>query len=73
MDSVELDPEQELVLDLTARSITSRAGTMAAGIRDGSRKALLEGTWNATAVLVEAGADIEKTGARLPYVAGFPG
>jgi 3-isopropylmalate/(R)-2-methylmalate dehydratase small subunit len=73
MDSVELDPEQELVLDLQTRSITSRAGTMTAGIRDGTRKALLEGTWNATAVLVEAGADIEKTGARLPYVAGFPG
>ncbi len=73
MDSVELDPEQSLVLDLTARTISSRAGTMAAGVRDGTRMALLEGTWNATAVLLEAGDDIEQTGTRLPYVAGFPG
>ncbi len=71
MDSVELDPEQELVVDLEARPVTSRAGTMSAGVRDGTRKALLEGSWNASAVLLEAGSEIERTGNTLPYMSGF--
>ena len=73
MDSVALDPGQELVLDLEARTLSSRAGIMRAEIRDGVRKALLEGSWNATAVLAEAGAAIERTASGLPYVSGFSG
>ena len=71
MDTVELDPGQEVVIDLEARTVTSRAGTMPAGIRDGTRQQLLEGTWNATAVLLEAGDAIERTAERLPYLGGF--
>ena len=71
MDSVELDPSQEVVIDLAARTVTSRAGTMAAGIRDGTRQQLLEGSWNATSVLLEAGDAIERAAERLPYLAGF--
>jgi hypothetical protein len=44
-----------------------------AGLRDGVRKALLDGSWNATALLVDAGAAIERAAERLPYVSGFPG
>jgi 3-isopropylmalate/(R)-2-methylmalate dehydratase small subunit len=73
MDSVDLDPAQELVLDLRARTITSRAGTVACEIPEGARRQLLEGTWSATAVLLEAGDLIEATGRRLPYVSGYPG
>jgi len=71
MDSIELDPDQEVVIDLEARTVTSRAGTMAAGIRDGTRQQLLEGTWNATSVLLEAGDAIERTAERLPYLSDF--
>jgi 3-isopropylmalate dehydratase small subunit len=71
MDSVELDPAQQVVVDLAARTVTSRAGAMPAAIGDGTRKALLEGSWNATAVLVDAGGAIERTARRLPYVNGF--
>jgi 3-isopropylmalate/(R)-2-methylmalate dehydratase small subunit len=73
MDSIDLDPSQELVLDLRARTLTSRAGTLACEIPEGVRQQLLEGAWNATAVLLEAGDAIEATAARLPYVAGYPG
>ena len=44
MDSVELDPSQEVVIDLEARTVPSRVGTMSAEIRDGTRQQLLEGT-----------------------------
>jgi 3-isopropylmalate/(R)-2-methylmalate dehydratase small subunit len=73
MDSVALDPAQEVVIDLAARTVRSRAGVAQAGLRDGVRKALLEGSWNATAVLIDAGAAIERSAERLPYVSGFPG
>ena len=72
-DSISLDPTQEVVIDLAARTVKSRAGVARAGVRDGVRKALLEGSWNATAVLIDAGAAIERTAQRLPYVSGFPG
>ena len=73
MDSVELDPTQQVEVDLVARTVTSRAGVMPATIRDGARRALLEGSWNATAVLVDAGDAIERTANTLPYVSGFAG
>ena len=72
MDAVELDPAQEVVVDLAKRSVSSRAGTHAAVLPEGARQQLLEGTWNATAVLLEAGDAIERSAARLPYLAGFP-
>jgi 3-isopropylmalate/(R)-2-methylmalate dehydratase small subunit len=73
MESVELDPSQQVVVDVDARTVTSRAGTMAAGMRDGTRQQLLEGNWDATAVLLEAGDAIEATARRIPYLEGFAG
>jgi len=71
MDAVEMDPAQEVVIDLVARTVTSRAGTQPCGVPDGVRKTLVEGTWNATAVLLDAGDAIEATATRLPYVSDF--
>jgi 3-isopropylmalate/(R)-2-methylmalate dehydratase small subunit len=73
MDAVELDPKQELVLDLAAGTITSRIGSQKVGMPDGARRALVEGNWDATAVLLEARDAIAVTAARLPYVADFAG
>ncbi len=71
MDAVELDPAQELVLDVTAGTLTSRAGVQKIAMPDGARRQLLEGNWDATAVLLEAQAAVAATAARLPYVGGF--
>ena len=68
MDSIELDPSQEVVLDVAARTVTSRAGTMQATIPDGVRQQLTEGTWDATRVLLDAGDAIEETAAALAYM-----
>jgi 3-isopropylmalate dehydratase small subunit len=68
MGSVELDPSQTVSIDIKARTLMSRAGQMQVGIPDGVRHQLLEGTWDATRVLLEAGAAIEKTAAALPYM-----
>jgi 3-isopropylmalate/(R)-2-methylmalate dehydratase small subunit len=65
MDSVSADPKQTLVLDLASATLSYRGGRLAVAIPDGARRQLLEGTWNATAVLLEAGDRIEQTAARL--------
>ena len=67
MDSVELDPTQRVRIDLVARTVTSRAGSMSAGIPDGVRMQLTEGTWDATRVLLEAGDAIERTAQGIAY------
>ncbi len=71
MGAVELDPSQRVKIDLAAQSVTSRFGVMRGRIPEGSRKQLMEGTWDATSVLLEAGEDIERTAQRLPYVSGY--
>ena len=73
MDSVSLDPRQTLVVDLEERCVVYRGGRLAAGLPDGARGQLLEGTWNATAVLLEAGDQIEKTARQLPYGSRWAG
>lgn len=71
MDSVELDPSQEVAIDLEAQTVTSRAGVAEATIPSGTRKQFLEGIWNATELLLDADEKIDATGQRLPYVAGY--
>ena len=73
MDSVTLDPEQELTLDVDARTLTSRAGRTEGHMNEGARAQLLDATWNATAVLLDAGEAIEATAQRLPYIGSFRG
>ena len=73
MDSVVTDPEQQVVVDLEALTVVSRAGTVAAKLPYGVRHQLLEGSWNATRVLLDAGDAIEATAARIPYLDAFAG
>jgi len=71
MGVVELDPEQEVVIDVAAQTVSSRAGVMQGSIPDGTRAQLLEGRWDGTAILLDAGDAIEKTAAGLSYVSGY--
>ncbi len=73
MNAVESHPDQTVTVDVAACSVTCDVGAFAAQIPDGTRVQLLEGSWNATAVLLDAGDAIERTARRLPYVAGFSG
>jgi 3-isopropylmalate/(R)-2-methylmalate dehydratase small subunit len=71
MESVELDPVQEIVVDVGGATVTSRAGTFAASLPDAARHQLVAGTWDATAVLLEAAEEIERTAGALPYLRSF--
>jgi 3-isopropylmalate/(R)-2-methylmalate dehydratase small subunit len=69
--SIELDPSQSVAVDVAAQAVTSRAGVAQGSIPDGTRGQLLEGRWDATSVLLEAGDAIERTAERLSYVKGY--
>lgn len=71
MDAVDLDPSQEIEVDVASGTVRCRAGTFAAALPEGTRRQLVEGTWNNTAVLLEAGSAIEAAAARLPYLRDF--
>ncbi len=71
MESVELDPSQTVEIDVEAGSVRWKTGSARAEIASWMRKQLLEGSWDATAVLLEAGDTIEQTAARIPYLNGF--
>jgi 3-isopropylmalate/(R)-2-methylmalate dehydratase small subunit len=71
MDSVTVGPDEQLEVDLEAREVRHCGTSWALAISDGTRDQLLEGTWNATAVLLGAGDAIEATAEQLPYVKGF--
>jgi len=73
MQSVEKQPNQQLALDLESRKLHCALGEISAGFHESARSALTGGSWNATAVLLEAGAAIEKTARALPYTARFAG
>ena len=71
MHAIEEDPAHELHLDVDACTATYRGETYPVHIHEGVRKQLLEGTWDATRVLVSAADQVAKTADSLPYVKGF--
>ncbi len=73
MRAIEEDPAHELTVDLETRTATYRGVTYPVAIPEGARTQLLEGTWDATRILVDALPEVRATGTRLPYVRGFAG
>jgi 3-isopropylmalate/(R)-2-methylmalate dehydratase small subunit len=69
--AVEDDPAHDLAIDLAARSATYRGVAYAIDLPAGARTQLLDGTWDGTRVLLDAGERIRQTAERLPYVRGF--
>jgi 3-isopropylmalate/(R)-2-methylmalate dehydratase small subunit len=61
------EPGTPVEVDVKGRQVRFGSRTMPVHISDGHHHQLVSGTWNATTVLLEAGAAIEETAARLPY------
>ena len=71
MGAVAHHPEREIVLDVEAQRVRLGDRTIPARLPDAARKQLLTGTWNATAVLLGAGEEIERVAKGLPYMRGY--
>lgn len=76
MSAVEENPAVHLLLDLEARKLVVSNGDreeFAVRIDDNSRTALLEGTWDSTALLLNNMEKVTERAQALPYMAGFSG
>ena len=64
-------PQSVVTVDVEKQEARLGDRVIKATIPDGPRNQLVGGTWDSTAVLLEAGAAIETTAKKLPYVVGF--
>jgi 3-isopropylmalate/(R)-2-methylmalate dehydratase small subunit len=64
-------PGEAVSVDVEKQEVRLGDRVIKATIPDGARNQLVNGTWDSTSVLLEAGAAIEATAGRLPYVKGF--
>jgi 3-isopropylmalate/(R)-2-methylmalate dehydratase small subunit len=71
MDAIELDPSQEVTIDIEKLVVTWRGGSAPVSMPDGARGQLLDGSWDAMRTLLEARTQILAKVAALPYAKGF--
>jgi 3-isopropylmalate/(R)-2-methylmalate dehydratase small subunit len=71
MAAVEEDPAHDLTVDVDAQTATYRGTTYPVTLPAGARSQLLEGTWDATRILLQAEEQVRQTAARLPYLRRF--
>jgi 3-isopropylmalate/(R)-2-methylmalate dehydratase small subunit len=71
MKAVETDPTDVLTVDLNTLTASYRGQSYPVQLPAGVRNQFLEGTWDATRVLLDAEPSIRATASRLPYVRGF--
>jgi len=64
-------PREPVVVDVEKQEVRFGDRVIKATVPDGPRNQLVGGTWDSTAVLLEAGAAIEATAKKLPYVVGY--
>ena len=69
--AIERDPKGVVSVDVAKQEVRFGDRTIKATVPDGPRNQLVNGTWDSTAVLLDAGQAIEATAAKLPYVKGF--
>jgi 3-isopropylmalate/(R)-2-methylmalate dehydratase small subunit len=71
MTLVERAPSTVLSLDIEGETITGGDVTAAVTLPPAARESFLEGTWDATGMLLERFEEVEAVAARLPYVNGW--
>jgi 3-isopropylmalate/(R)-2-methylmalate dehydratase small subunit len=64
-------PQEPVRVDVDTQEVRFGDRVIRATVPDGPRNQLVSGTWDSTAVLLEAGTAIETTAGKLPYVAGY--
>jgi 3-isopropylmalate/(R)-2-methylmalate dehydratase small subunit len=71
MKMVTADPGLHLTIDLSALTLTAGDRSVAIAIPQAARDAFVNGSWDATGLLLDRYEDVETVAARLPYVHGF--
>ena len=70
MAAVEQDPSTEVAVDLAAMRVTANGQSYELSLPPAAREAFLDGSWDATGLLLERFEDVKAVAAALPYVSG---
>jgi 3-isopropylmalate/(R)-2-methylmalate dehydratase small subunit len=70
MAAVERDPSTEIVVDLATMRVTAAGQSYELSLPAAAREAFLDGSWDATGLLLENYDEIRAVASRLPYVSG---
>jgi 3-isopropylmalate/(R)-2-methylmalate dehydratase small subunit len=68
MALVESQPETELAIDLESMHVSAGGARHVVTLPAAARESFLDGTWDATALLLDRFEDVEAAAARLPYL-----
>ena len=71
MAAVEEDPAHDLIVDVEGQTAMYRGKVYPITVPPGARTQLLDGTWDATRILLQAREQVRQTATRLPYVENF--
>lgn len=70
-DLVEQHPGEEMTVDLRVLTVSYLGHTFSVQLPEAARRQFLEGTWDATRILLQAEEEIRRTAQRLPYMRQF--
>jgi 3-isopropylmalate/(R)-2-methylmalate dehydratase small subunit len=71
MALVEQRPDAELTIDLEEMDVRAGSRSMPIQLPSAARDSFLNGTWDATALLLDGFEDVQRVAQRLPYVTGW--
>jgi 3-isopropylmalate/(R)-2-methylmalate dehydratase small subunit len=71
MTIVENDPKAEIVVDLDAMRVTADGRVYGLSLPVAAREAFLDGSWDATGLLLDDFEQVRAVASRLPYVSNF--
>jgi 3-isopropylmalate/(R)-2-methylmalate dehydratase small subunit len=69
--SIEANPQQDVVVDVDARSVRFEGGEITASIPNGVREQLVSGNWDSLGQLLDADSEVAALAAKLPYATSF--
>jgi 3-isopropylmalate/(R)-2-methylmalate dehydratase small subunit len=68
MEIVERDPSTEVVVDLDRMAVAAGTETFPISMPSAAREAFLDGSWDATGLLLDRFGEVERVASRLPYL-----
>ena len=71
IDAAERDPREKFSLDLQRMILTGAGLEVRISLPAAARESFVEGTWDATGLLLERYDDVDAVAARLPYLNGW--
>ena len=71
MAIVEQDPSTELTVDLDRMTVAAGGKSYPVSFPPGARESFLDGTWDATGLLLDRFEEVEAVATRLPYISAW--